>query len=77
MTYSRHMKLKVHELVAAGLGDEELELLVDVEGHRVTNPSLYAIGPLAHKARDLFWVRSVLEPERVVDERVQELGFCD
>lgn len=69
------MTMTIQDLCDAGLGSEELELLVDVVAHRVTNPSLYFTrSTTAHKVRDLFWVRSVLEPVAVVDERLEELA---
>lgn len=71
---SRVHTLTISDLVAAGLGNEEVELIVNIEGHRATDPSIAVPHATADKALQRLWIRALVEPVAVVDERLGLLG---
>lgn len=52
--YSTHINITIADMYEAGLGDEQVELLVTVDTGRITDPSLIISSATADKAVSLF-----------------------
>ena len=66
-------RLTISDLVTAGLGSEEVELIVTVDGHRAIDPSIAVPHAVAERALQRLWIRALVEPVAVVDERLRLL----
>jgi hypothetical protein len=52
--HSTHINITIADMYEAGLGDEQVELLVTVDTGRITDPSLIISSETADKAVSLF-----------------------